>query len=184
MISERFAVNDLPEGWFFLPLKAGGLGIRGPLPELFAVMDTLSQAKNGPDFESCLEEERLVYRNYQERWEGHVDSRYDLGDTEDFISYEEFTHGRETHLRNWADKYELMKTIPLPSPVQATPGVEALLARSSATWTSMSFFDKWVTTVYGEGVAAKFGSIDPVDSTLIPLGMVNMFTQARMKWDQ
>ncbi|KZV65571.1 hypothetical protein PENSPDRAFT_638139 [Peniophora sp. CONT] len=185
LINERFGVNDLPEGWFYLPMKAGGLNLRGPLPEMFAVMDAFGREKSKAGFESSLEEERQYYRACQDRWEENVDNRYDQAPAQnDFISHEEFIRGRETRLSMWATRYNLLKIIPLPSPVHKTPAVEALLARSSGNWDNMSFFDKWVVAMYGEGVAQKFGSIDPVDSTLIPLGMVNVFTQSRMKWDQ
>ena len=115
-------------------------------------------------------------------WEERVDSL--ASGQNEFISYEEFVRGRETRLYPWALQYDSMKIIPSPSPVYQTPSVEALLTRSGSDWDSMPFFDKWVVAMYGEGVAKKFGSIDPVDSTLIPLGMINVFTQSRMKWDQ
>ncbi|KAI0823103.1 hypothetical protein BC628DRAFT_616851 [Trametes gibbosa] len=182
IISERFGVGDLPEGWFYIPMRAGGLDLRSPLAELFAVMDALRREKTPASFDPCLEEERVYYRNCQKSWEAHVDNISSAG--ESFISWEEYIRGREAQLHIWAQRYDMLKRIPLPSPVHKTPAVEALLARSNGNWDSMSFFDKWVVSTYGEEVAHKFGSFDPVDSTLIPLGMVNVFTQSRMKWDQ
>ncbi|VDC08008.1 unnamed protein product [Peniophora sp. CBMAI 1063] len=184
LIGQRFGASDLPEGWFYLPMKVGGLNLRGPLPELFAVMDAFRREEDKTGFECCLEEERQHYRACQEHWEDSLDDRLELATQNEFISYEEYIQGRETRLSAWASRYDLLKVVPLPSPVHETPSVEALLSHSSGNWDTMPFFDKWVVAMYGEGVAQRFGSIEPVDSTLIPLGMVNVLIQSRMKWDQ
>ncbi|PPQ65030.1 hypothetical protein CVT24_008178 [Panaeolus cyanescens] len=54
----------------------------------------------------------------------------------------------------------------------------------SEGWESMSFYDRWITSVYGEEVVERFGGLDVVDQSLIPVGMVQLFKTSRMKLDQ
>src|ERR1700735_4778904 len=42
MIRDRFGVDDLPQGYFYFPISSGGLELRNPMIELFAMRGEVS----------------------------------------------------------------------------------------------------------------------------------------------
>ena len=55
---------------------------------------------------------------------------------------------------------------------------------SERQWDSMNWYGKWVMSLHGEEVAKRFGGLNIVDATLIPVGMVQLFKTSRMKLDE
>ena len=55
---------------------------------------------------------------------------------------------------------------------------------SERQWDSMDWYEKWVMSLHGEEVAKRFGGLNIVDATLIPVGMVQLFKTSRMKLDE
>ena len=49
---------------------------------------------------------------------------------------------------------------------------------------NMKSYEKWVTGLYADEVIERFGSLEVVDPTLIPVGMVQLFRASRLRWDQ
>lgn len=41
MISERFEVDDIPEGYLYFPMYMGGLDLKSPFVNLYLIRDTI-----------------------------------------------------------------------------------------------------------------------------------------------
>jgi hypothetical protein len=54
----------------------------------------------------------------------------------------------------------------------------------SKSWYSLTSYEKWIVSMYGEEVVKKFGGLEAVDRSLIPTGMVELFKTSRLKLDQ
>ncbi|KAK7935901.1 hypothetical protein PG985_001396 [Apiospora marii] len=49
-------------------------------------------------------------------------------------------------------------------------------------WYSMEPYWRWVVALYGPEVVARFGGLRLVDSGLLPMGMVSLFREKRLSW--
>ena len=43
MIEERFFVKDIPDGFFFFPVKLGGLDLKSPFVDLLQIRDSVEE---------------------------------------------------------------------------------------------------------------------------------------------
>ncbi|KAF8970635.1 hypothetical protein BDZ97DRAFT_1790231 [Flammula alnicola] len=138
-----------------------------------------------------IQTDRKVYARTKEVWEQDVDNRRlkhgsysDLFKAE-FMSFEEYTSLRESWLASWGASYRNMLESPEALNVDLVPKVrEVVNSDPSKPWVKMDWYEKWVISMYGEGVIKKFGGLKAVDPGLIPVGMVQLFRSSRMKLDQ
>jgi hypothetical protein len=188
MIRERFGVDDLPQGYFYFPISSGGLELRNPMIEPFAVRNEVSSDPEST-FIVRMEQDYEAYCNLKERWE-QSDSTYRFyTSTKTFMPYSEYVSQRETRLRSWVSPYTNLLAVGSPIHVSLSPAVEAALKSAwpgdEERWNrSMDFYQKWVIGLYADEVVERFGSLEVVDPTLIPVGMVQLFRSSRMRWDQ
>jgi hypothetical protein len=176
MIEARFGVHDLPQGYFYFPIASGGLELRNPMIELFAVhRDDPLQPESA--FAEEMEKDRERYRTLGEKWESST--TYVPYLSPDFMSFEEYVSRRETRLPSWGDQYSCLLSVLEPTMMPIAPNVHG-----GRPWLNMDYYERWVVSLYGEEVVSKFGGWDAVDPTLIPVGMVQLFRSSRMKLDQ
>ncbi|KAF7313469.1 hypothetical protein HMN09_00502800 [Mycena chlorophos] len=168
VIEERFGVKDLPDGYFFFPISCGGLELRNPLIELLAVRDEFTEDP-AAEFTEQMSQDHDTYLKLLEAWNAKGAARF-LDVQLNFPPFEEYASYRETGLLSWLTRYQsLMKTayprqLNVPSALH-TPRMSA-----------MDFYDKWILALYGDQVLKKFGSLEPVDADLIPVGLVHLFS--------
>ncbi|KAF7354950.1 hypothetical protein MSAN_01410100 [Mycena sanguinolenta] len=174
IIAKRFGVRDLPDGYFYFPISTGGMELRNPLIELLAVRDAIGDDP-ASQFAKQMEKDTESYRALQEKWNSGVSgltSRYDkFPPFEDYIAY------RETGLQEWRNRYCALMSTSKPKQLR-------LQAQAQQVDRSMDFYDRWVLSLYGDQVLKKFGSLEVVDPTLIPVGLVHLFRGSRHQWDQ
>ncbi|KAK7061363.1 hypothetical protein R3P38DRAFT_3302564 [Favolaschia claudopus] len=174
IIAERFGVSDLPDGYFYFPISSGGLELRNPLIELLAVRNAI-----GPDpaseFSKQMDKDEERYRQLQERW--NTDAAASPSRNETFPSFQDYIAHRETGLHQWKDRYVDQMSTSKPMSLKLLPG-------HTAVNRSMDFYDRWVLSLYGDQMIKKFGSLEAVDPTLIPVGLVHLFRASRHQWDQ
>jgi hypothetical protein len=186
MIRVRFGVDNLPQGYFYFPISNGGLELRNPMVEIFAMVNMVFPAKD-VSFKKQVEKDYATYRNLKDRWD-QSESQVYLS-TKEFMPYEEYVYQRETRLASWKWSYIKMLKVPPPVNVSLSPAVEAALKNAwpDNHWRwhdSMDFYQKWVVGLYADEVIERFGSLEVVDPALIPVGLVQLFRNSRMKWDQ
>lgn len=105
VIERRFGVRDLPQGYFYLPIGSGGLELRNPMIETFAVQSHTTTPETGLGFEAEIKRDEETYKRLEEDWEKRpLYQRYTLsGDSNEFMTFEEYTWLRETWLPDWKD---------------------------------------------------------------------------------
>ncbi|PPQ85746.1 hypothetical protein CVT25_003064 [Psilocybe cyanescens] len=137
-------------------------------------------------FVKRIENDPKAYKRMKEVWERDEDkrrARYYMGVVNDeFMSFEEFTSLRESWLAGWGQSYKHMLKLPETFPLKVVPKLREVMDRWK--WSSTSWYEKWVVSMYGEEVMKKFGGLEVVDPKLIPVGMVQLFRSSRMKLDQ
>jgi len=52
----------------------------------------------------------------------------------------------------------------------------------TSNWQGMKPYWKWVAQMYGPEMCERFGGLNVVDPGLLPIGMVSMFREKRIKW--
>ncbi|KAG6826800.1 hypothetical protein H0H92_014359 [Tricholoma furcatifolium] len=194
VIEERFGMRDLPQGYFYLPISNGGLELRHPMIEMFALLQSFDYDTDEPQsFEAVLKTDEERYKELKDVWDrgpgqaGHPSNRtWDHSTGRAFMSFEQYASLREARLPAWSACYESMLSVRELESLEATPLVESFLSQSKpdSKWECMDWYQQWILSLYGEEVVKRFGGWEVVDSTLIPVGMAELFRTSRMKLDE
>ncbi len=176
-IAKKFGISDLPEGYFYFPVVTGGLELKNIFIELCSI-ERESEKKFKEIFEQLLkEEDEETYDSYKNNWER----------SSTFMTYEEFLSLRDVWVPTWGRQFSAAMTDREQEDVNKTPAIEAALRSSkhwSKRWVDLSVQERWLVALYGEQLMEKFGALDVVDSSLIPLGMVELFKRSRIQLDE
>ena len=197
-IKKRFGVDNIPDGFFYLPVELGGLELRNPFIPLFSIT---RQVQDDPMklILQAIEEEEEEYSNFKKTHDdGSVNrgalSRDSYAPTvgEGFISFEEFTKAREETSIPMLRAYERLLQMPSNDEVVLTPGVsKALDALSgdnyghsgfSDSWHMMQPYWKWVCELYAADVMQRFGGLSMGERELLPIGLVSMLRSEKVRW--
>ena len=144
-------------------------------------------------FVKKIDNDEKAYRGFKEVWDHDKDARRSENQrvevSDEFMAFEEFTSLRESWLRGWGARYEEMLVVPQPVEMVLAPTVQAAIDSGkgwakTTSWQNMNWYDKWIISMYGENLVRKFGGLEAVDPTLIPIGMVQLFRTSRMKLDE
>jgi hypothetical protein len=204
-IVERFGVQDLADGFLFFPVELGGLELKSPFVSPLQIRDNVAATpiKILNDFE---EHEQETYHDLKADFDKGNDPTYrdDVDEpnwkpsegADEFMSFEEYTRYREEFTTTDADNFlleayqELMET-PRESCVTASPvtlqALEGLKSHAHARgithqWSSMDVYWKWMAELYGPEMIERFGGLSVVESGLLPIGMVGLFRDQKVKW--
>ncbi|KAF9784274.1 hypothetical protein IL306_007489 [Fusarium sp. DS 682] len=209
-ISHRFAIKDIPDGYLYFPMELGGLDLQSPFISLMQIHDEVSENPSQcmADFE---EDERHAYEGYKEAFLSGKTSheRYALDDPDwepesqhekdTFMSFEEFTRYRECfffgHFKPTNRLHRIFRTLmkrPTESKVETGDGkissaMEQLRGESNLQgitgwWNNMDAYWTWVATFYGTEIVERFGRLNIVNTELLPIAMVTLFRDKRVKW--
>ncbi|KAH7398004.1 hypothetical protein BKA64DRAFT_55615 [Cadophora sp. MPI-SDFR-AT-0126] len=186
MLTDRFGVTDIPEGYLYFPMSMGGLDLKSPFIDLYLISDSIC-ARPDVYMDNFFSSEDTDYRAAQKAFEnrtnlGYRNADYSLKkkyDDQGFMSMEEYTRYQELISGNLARAYELLKKEPEVKKVKMTAEVTAAIG---AKWRSLSPYQQWVIQLYASNMIARFGGLNIVDKGLLPTGMVSMFRESRFKW--
>ncbi|KAK5441973.1 hypothetical protein LTS15_011131 [Exophiala xenobiotica] len=201
---DRFGVEDIPDGVWYWPVRMGGLELRNPMAPLFCMRETLRQTPEQILTEQ-LEAEESAYESAKVRF-GRSNSK-ELRDArltaglstaavrEDFMSKEEFMRYREERSVYLGNAYQTLLSIPQEYEISETSNIASWLddlpvsSRNSKpssgivrSFGSMQPYWKWVLAVYGAQIVKKYGSLQMVDATQVPLGVVSVMQSGRVRW--
>ncbi|KAF2185356.1 hypothetical protein K469DRAFT_688141 [Zopfia rhizophila CBS 207.26] len=115
---------------------------------------------------------------------------------DEFFSFEEYVKYREEfNGGNKADLVALYRELlkrPREESIDASVEVKQALDQLRthtgspggimANWSSMEAYWKWVAQMYGPEMVERFGGLSVVDPGLLPIGMVSLFRDRRVKW--
>jgi hypothetical protein len=208
-ISERFHITDVPDGYLYFPMELGGLDLQSPFITHLQIHDQVLEdpLKLMTDFE---EAERDAYEKYKERFmNGQTrQTRYSLDDPDwtpesqqdrdNFMSFDEFTRYREAYsfdlfkgpVRLDRVSRKLMKR-PSRRKVETDEALSGALEQLrtepnlrgiTGWWNNMDAYWTWVATFYGPEIVDRFGRLNIVNTELLPIAMVTLFRDKRVKW--
>jgi len=210
MISERFEVDDIPEGYLYFPMSMGGLDLKSPFVDLYLIRNTILKKPDSAMDEFFINEE-ASYRTARASFEkGLVRGRtamYTLKsdlDSQAFMAFEEFNRHREQRSKDLYTAYNQLIEEPVEDEVTATSDVASALGAypgfsgcgrgrgrgrggisrgvQKNTWGRMSSYQRWIIQLYAPDMMSRFGGLDIVEKGLLPTGMVTMFRESRFKW--
>lgn len=63
-------------------------------------------------------------------------------------------------------------------------GIDTFGVKRRTGWHSLTNYWKWIVGLHHHEMIKKFGSLAIVDPNAVPVGMVAVFRNSRMKWEQ
>ncbi|KAF4989950.1 hypothetical protein FGRMN_8792 [Fusarium graminum] len=210
-LSQRFGVDDIPDGYLYFPMELGGLDLKSPFISLLQIHDQVveSPSKLMVEFE---EAERKAYDQYKEKFlSGQTrQERYSLEDPDwtpesqhdkdNFMSFDEFTRYREAYYFGIFSGSKRLhrifgKLMKRPSEMNVeedqgriSSALEQLRKESNLRgitghWNNMEKYWTWVATFYGPEIVDRFGRLNIVNTELLPIAMVSLFRDKRVNWE-
>lgn len=195
IISDRFGVKDIPEGYLYFPASMGGLDLKSPFAPLYMIRDHITENPES-HMDKFFEKEDEAYRRAKSAHESgdRLGSRFappgfslpsllptsSASDKDEpFMSFEEFSRNREQTSSLLGIAYRELLQEPRETNITLTSDVSSIpkTGRSAQT-----HYEKWIVQLYGPEMLARFGSLNVVEPGLLPTGMVGMFRESRFKW--
>jgi len=187
MLTSRFGVTDIPEGYLYFPMSMGGLDLKSPFVSLYLLRDNI--AKNPDSYmDDFFPEEEAAYRVAKTNFDNDTvpgrsrltySAPWDIKD-KSFMSFEEFTRYREQTSTQLHAAYMRLIAEPSEAEVKKTSDVAAVIG--AREWLDLKPYHKWIMQLYAPDMITRFGGLTVVEKGLLPTGMVNMFRESRFKW--
>lgn len=205
IIEARFGVQDLVDGFLYFPVELGGLELKSPFVSPLQIRDSVAvtPTKILNEFE---ENEKERYQELKADFDkGNDPESRDAVDepnwqpsdgADEFMSFEEYTKYREEFTTSDAENfllmaYEELMQKPEERCVSASTMVLQALGKLRTHahargithhWSSMDAYWKWMAELYGPEMIERFGGLSVVESGLLPIGMVGLFRDQKVKW--
>jgi len=189
MISTRFGVTDIPDGFLCLPIELGGLDLRNPFIPLISVRegsldDPMVKLRRAfEQEEKAYTQAKIAYEAMDYKWS--VESHYRPQDEMEFFSFDEYTAFRDETSGEMRTAFlELMRE-PQAVDVELTRDVVEALAKVKdlvgRNW-SKKGYHKWLMMLYGPEVIQRFGGLSIGDKELLPIGLTNLLRSEKFRW--
>ncbi|CAM6113699.1 unnamed protein product [Calypogeia fissa] len=182
MISERFGVEDIPDGFLYFPIDMGGLDLKNPFIGLYQIREEIGDPELIMD--SFFEEEEAEYRSAKKQFEdGLVTPTHfsEIKSTDEFMSMEEYTRYREQTSAELGRAFTKLMEEPLVEEAELTKDVAGFI--DEYEWSGMKPAEQWVIQLCASGMIDKFGGLNVVEKGLLPTGLVTMFRSSRFQWE-
>ncbi|KAK7404027.1 hypothetical protein QQX98_010200 [Neonectria punicea] len=208
-LSQRFGINDIPDGYLYFPMELGGLDLQSPFISLLQIrdevpksptelLDSLEQAEH-----DAYERAKLAFLDGSIK---HKRRRLDdpnwvpksAHDRETFMPFDEYVRHREDFCFYSPDETRLHDVF---RQLMQRPREKSVASDDSEVWTAhnrlggqsnprgitsnwygMEPYWRWVAMMHGPEIVDRFGGLSIVDSGLLPMGMVTLFRDKRVKW--
>ncbi|KAL8731962.1 MAG: hypothetical protein Q9166_003094 [cf. Caloplaca sp. 2 TL-2023] len=201
-IKQRFGIENIPDGYFYLPTELGGLEVRNSFIGLLQIRDSVNENPHNllDKFEGAEKEAyKFAKRQFDIGAVSQHDPKFRPEDPDRFFSFEEFAKYREELWYGYENELEEIYTELLRKKGEddietydngdIRVALNALSGQNNqrgilSSWYSMSPYWKWVAQLYGPEIIDKFGGLSIVDSGLLPMGMVSLFRSGRVNWQE
>ena len=186
-LAARFAVDHIPDGFFYFPLELGGLGMRNPLIPLFLVREE-SLGDPMVKFDEALElEEADYYRAKQSYEDGTAVSRplhATADDDEPFMSLEEYSRHREETSTHLHQAYTDLLSPPRDAIVETTPDISNAVQKPNPDPAAQGQtpYERWVLQLYGADIMRTYGGLALGEKKSLPIGLAGMLRSEKMRW--
>ncbi|KAL3458303.1 hypothetical protein BJX64DRAFT_226729 [Aspergillus heterothallicus] len=196
MIEVRFGVSNIPDALFYYPEELGGLGLRNPAISPFLVRNSLepSPLKYIFDFQQNEKDQYLqMKKNFTELSQSARTSRFTSlmgnndrflshNDRDTFMSFEEWSRFRWSHNSLFRQLYQKLQEVPDPKGIQYTNEVSNALRKALPINNSLDDEQRWILQMYAPEVLKNYGGVSLVDKKYLPVGVMAMVKEKRVKW--
>ncbi|OOF94481.1 hypothetical protein ASPCADRAFT_208160 [Aspergillus carbonarius ITEM 5010] len=201
MITSRFGAIKIPDAFFFFPEELGGLGLRNPFISVFLVQNSMRDSPR-KRVEQFLAEELISYAESKKEFEGRSDKQRrqmlrscmmeaDLDrsivterEMNTFMPFEEFVRFRESGSSSLRQLYGRLMQVPCPQGICPTGEIRGALAEN-LTYERINDLDEeewWNLQLYAGEVMDSLGGINLVDKKFLPVGVLGMVKEKKVKW--
>lgn len=185
-LHERFGISDIPDGYLYFPASLGGLELHNPIIGLVQLRDAVYERPESA-LDDFVDAEQEAYRRAKYAFENGLvysgNQKSELVLEKEFMSFEEFTCYREefysSYEGNLYSVFEELLQQPTPETVDVNKSDSVML---SSYGSLTGDYWRWVAQLYGPDIIERFGSLNVVDAGLLPIGMVNLFREGKVKW--
>ncbi|PLB54036.1 hypothetical protein P170DRAFT_397036 [Aspergillus steynii IBT 23096] len=201
MIKSRFGVSDVPDAFFFLPEKLGGLGLRNPFVPVLLVRDNMGDSTSPVERLQFLhQKKRDMYANHRKEfadltdrarrerlddlWTDRDQQVEDFIDLSTFMSFDEYMRYPDTRDSEVATFYEASTQVAVPAYIQPTPEYSHGLDKVQQTIDigDPSPEDKWVLHLYASELMSRFGGLNLVEKRFLPVGVLTLIKEKKIRW--
>ncbi|KFZ07473.1 hypothetical protein V501_06425 [Pseudogymnoascus sp. VKM F-4519 (FW-2642)] len=177
MLSDRFGIQDIPEGYIYFPSAIGGLEVQNPFIGPNLVRESLP-ASPQVYMDRFFRNEAEAYQKAKETFESHaLKSGHKVKDPVDFLTFEEYTRYREFKSAELGEAFDLLMGEPVPEYLN----LRVFKTRRLRHDLSGPYY-RWILQLYATEMVRRFGGLDIVQPGLLPMGMVTMFKKSRFQW--
>ncbi|KAJ3133081.1 hypothetical protein HDU90_006423 [Geranomyces variabilis] len=162
MISKRFGVDNIPDGFLFWPMVFGGLELHNPFISLQGVRELIYDDPSDR-LREALEKEELEYRSLEVRYR-RDSSKVFLSAWNDLLA-----SGREEMVESTAEVNGLLDKIATADQLWLQTHAEEPYWRA-------------VLEIYGAEMGEVFSGVQVVDKGLLPKGMMDVM-KGRARWE-
>ncbi|KAL4916448.1 hypothetical protein BDW62DRAFT_212003 [Aspergillus aurantiobrunneus] len=195
MIESRFGVSDIPDALVYYPEELGGLGLRNPAisPSLVRGYLKISPLDHIEEF---LKNEAAHYEAFKKEFYelpratrmsrfaqlNNVNERQIISPAEmdTFMSFGEWSRFRWRQSRLFVLLYQELQLVPPSGGLALTLPVSSAL--SAAGMYNYDEEQKWILQMYAPEVLRNYGGIRLVDKKYLPVGVMAMVKEKRVKW--
>lgn len=186
-MGERFGITDIPDGYLYFPASLGGLELHNPFIGLVQLRDSVWE-KPETALDDFLVAEQEAYRRAKLSFNNRQNYNYGQerkppGDVDEFMPFEEFARYREefssTYIDNLHSIFEQLLEKPTAESVDVNKTDNIMLGNYPPL---VGDYWRWVAQLYGPDMMERFGGLNIVDAGLLPIGMVNLFREGKVKF--
>ncbi|KAL3428618.1 hypothetical protein BDV09DRAFT_75225 [Aspergillus tetrazonus] len=199
MIQARFGVSDIPDAFFYYPEELGGLGLRNPSISPFLVRDSL-QTSPQQHIDNFFSEERKLYDRLKKAFDetpqkarmthfaqanDGMERRFvSRAERDTFMSFEELTRFRWSQSTLFRTLYQRLQDVPKPENIILISKVSQALysALGMVKVRMMDQEKRWVLQMHAPEVLRDYGGMALVDKKYLPVGVMAMVKERRVKW--
>ncbi|KAB8337339.1 hypothetical protein FH972_021638 [Carpinus fangiana] len=194
-IEQRFHVENIPDGYFYLPVELGGLEVQNPFVGLLQIRDSVpAHPENLLDkfLKTELEQYNFTKEQFKYRQAAPNNKQTSMTSENTFMPFEEYILYRD-EMHTLGQVYSQLLDHPSDENLDFDPNGQVKIALNSlgnqsnlrgilSNFYSMEPYWKWVAQLYGPEIIDHFGGFNIVDAGLLPIGMVSLFRSGRVKW--
>ncbi|KAJ5206520.1 reverse transcriptase [Penicillium cf. griseofulvum] len=200
-ISSRFGVSDIPDAFFFLPEKLGGLGVKNPFVSIFPLRQ---QLQNSPQelvqlflkselaeydmakrkFEKLTRKERVNLLEYHKRGYLSEEEIVSSDEMHTFMTFAEWTQFRNETSSSLTTLYQRLMDVPGHKSPSTTQKVQSALNKvhNKFDLQCIDVETNWILYMYAEDLLTKFGGLNLVDKQYLPTGVLDMIKEKKVTW--
>lgn len=195
-LQQRFGISNIPDGYLFFPTSLGGLELHNPFIGLTQVRNAVLEHPSSI-MDDFFEAEQNAYHRAKQYYElKPISPTYsNLGNVPttssrpqerpEFFSFEEYTRYREEFANPYEDNLisvfnELLQQ-PKPEFIDVDRSDPRMVMASKDGGSDWGYM-QWVAQLYGADMKEMFGGLNIVDAGLLPMGMVKLFKEGKVRW--